>query len=445
MRDAERAGPIPSTDEPPAPSIETGAAKLWRRIMPLLFFCYLGSYVCRINVGFARQPMQSELGFGDAAFGFGAGIFFLGFLALEIPSNALLVRIGARRTFARVIVLWSIASGSMAFIDGTTAFWVLRFALGAAEAGFSAGVLYYMTVWFPGPIRARAIAILTCSSMVGASFAGPISAVIIEQFDQVLGLSGWRWMFLLEAMPSLIMGVIVWRILLDTPSQATWLTDREREAMYGDAVESRESLGPKDHRFVDAFRNRNVYLLAFSYFTMTSGVWLISFWLPTFIAEFGSYSRMQVGFLTALPFVTAGAFMIVLGRSSDRHAERRWHSAVSAAVGGVALLASVHSSNGLVGVLLLSAATAGIFAATPVLLSIPATMLRGPAAAAGLALISMAGGLGGFLSPYITGVLRVWTGSSAAPVAVVTVALWIGAIVLVTSAPKRGTAPAAMS
>jgi MFS family permease len=413
-----------------ASAFESGYAKIWRRTIPILFLVYLASYLNRVNVGFAKMQMQGELGFNDAVYGLAAGLFFVGYLAFEIPSNAWMVRIGARKTFSRIIVLWSIASGAMAFVQGPTSFYVLRFALGAAEAGFSAGVVLYLHYMFPAQMRARAMSMITCSIAFSGALGAPVSGVILDRMHGVSGLSGWQWMFLIEALPSLLLGVIVWLALVDRPSEARWLTSAERGAITAELAREEAKHSSAGRNFADAFRNWRVYVLAFSYFTMYAAGSLISFWLPTFIAELGHYSTIQIGFLTALPYIAAGVFMVVLARSSDRRNERRWHCGLSALGGALALIASVYSGNALLSLLLLSIASGGIFASMPVFWAVPSQILTGAAAAAGIALISVAGGLGGLVGPAVAGALRVTTGSSTAPVLVLSGVLALGVLAL---------------
>ncbi len=407
--------------------------------MPLLFLCYLFSYLNRVNVGFAKPAMQAELGFSDAVYGLAAGMFFIGYIALEIPSNALMVRIGARRTFSRLIILWSLASGAMVLVSGNTSFYLLRLLLGAAEAGFSAGIVLYLTYVFPSGMRARAMTIITSSLALSGALGAPVSGLIIQNFDGVLGWSGWRWMFMLEALPSLVLGLIAMLTLIDRPDQAKWLTDSEKRAVSAHLAAEQGTVGAGEHRFRDAFRDWRVYVLSFTYFSIFAAASMISFWLPTFIADLGNYSAVEVGLLTALPYVAAGISMILLGWSSDRHHERRWHVGLSAGIGGLALVASVSVTNPLVAILLLSVAASGMLAAAPVFWAVPSAMLRGSAAAAGIAVISVFGALGGFVGPALVGMFRTMTGSTTLPVALLVVVVWIGVFALfaVTREPLR--------
>jgi len=406
-----------ATGDNPAvnPSRTSGVyAKVTLRLVPLLFVCYVLSYLDRINVGFAQLQMKSDLGFSDAVYGLGAGIFFIGYFLFEVPSNMLLVRIGARATITRVMVIWGLVSAAMAFVGGPWLFYGLRFLLGVFEAGFFPGIILYFTYWFPGTHRARIIAIFMSGIAVAGVIGGPVSGWIMNDMTGVWGLKGWQWMFILEGLPTCLVGLFVFFYLDDNPSEARWLTAEEKARIQHDLALEQVASGTEHgpNTAWSAFRDSKVYVLAFSYFCFICGVYMISFWLPTLIKEMGVKNPLHIGLLAAIPYGITTVGMIVIGRHSDRTLERRWHCAIPAFLGAAALVGLTYAGgNILLSFVFLSLASLGIITTMPLFWSIPTAYLKGSATPAGIALINSLGLTGGFLSPFILGWIKTATGS----------------------------------
>ncbi|WP_460904977.1 MFS transporter [Paraburkholderia jirisanensis] len=378
------------------------------RLLPFLLCCYLFAYLDRVNVGFAKLQMQTDLGFSDAAYGVGAGIFFIGYVLFELPSNLLLPRIGARRTFSRIMVLWGITSACMLFVHSVTAFYAMRFLLGVFEAGFAPGMIYYLSRWY-GPSRmARAIAIVFLAGPIGGIVGGPLSAWLITAFHGTHGLAGWQWMFLLEGLPCIALGVITLFFLADEPTQARWLSSDDKALLAGETRPERAA----HHSFGTVLRDLRVYRLAFAYFCIICSIYAISFWLPTLIREQGVTDTLQLGWYAAIPYVAAAFGMFFGGRRSDRVGERRFHSALPALAGGAALACTVFTDGQLFATLaLVTFATAMMWIAYTVFWAIPSECMLGSAAAGGIALINTIGLSGGFWGPAVIGWTKTATGS----------------------------------
>lgn len=391
-------------------------SKVTWRIVPLLFVCYVLAYLDRINVGFAQLQMKSDLGFSDAVYGLGAGIFFVGYFLFEVPSNLLLKKIGARKTITRIMVIWGLISASMAFVHEPWAFYLLRFLLGVFEAGFFPGIILYITFWYTGAYRGRIIAIFSSAFAVAGVLGGPISGWIMNDLAGTLGLKGWQWMFILEGLPTLLVGIVVFSYLDDGPAAAKWLTGEERKLISQSLAAESSAAGDIHKQHLTSFRTAltdgRLYVLAFSWFCFICGIYMISFWLPTLIKELGVSSPLHVGLLVSIPFGLSVIGMIAMGIHSDRTLERRWHCALPAFVGALALIGLVFSSgNTATSFVLLCIAAIGINATVPLFWSIPTAYLKGEAAAGGIALVNSLGLIGGFVSPFVLGWIRTSTGS----------------------------------
>lgn len=396
----------------PATAAVDDIAALYRkinwRLLPFLLVCYLFAYLDRVNVGFAKLQMQADLGFSDAAYGVGAGIFFIGYVLFEIPSNLMLPRVGARKTFSRILVLWGITSACMLFVRNVPMFYAMRFLLGVFEAGFAPGMIYYLSCWY-GPQRmARAIALVFLAGPIGGIVGGPVSAWLITSLGGAAGLAGWQWMFLVEGLPCILLGVLAWHLLPDRPADASWLSGTEKrllESKLGGTAEH-------GHSFKAVARDPKIYVLASAYFCIIATIYALSFWLPTFIAAQGVTDTLQLGRYCAVPYIAAAAAMYLMGRRSDRVGERRFHSAVPAAAGGLLLAASVIADGSLfASMLLLTLATSAFWMAYTVFWAMPSEYVKGPAAAGGIALINTIGLSGGFWGPAIIGWTKSATGS----------------------------------
>jgi D-galactonate transporter len=400
--------------EPTAKPTDVYARVTWR-LVPLLFVCYVLSYLDRINVGFAQLQMKSDLGFSDAVYGLGAGIFFLGYFSFEVPSNLMLAKIGARKTITRIMVIWGLVSACMAFVHAPWAFYVLRFFLGVFEAGFFPGIILYFTYWYPGAYRARIIAIFMSGIAVAGALGGPISGWIMNDMAGVWGLKGWQWMFILEGLPTTFLGLFIFFYLDDKPEDAKWLAADEK-ALIRHNLELEQagshSGGHDLQSFLAALKDPKVYVLSFSYFCFIAGTYLISFWLPTLIKEMGYSNPLHIGLLAAIPYSITAAGMIAISAHSDRTLERRWHLALTAFVGALALIGLVYSSGNIVlSFILLTLASLGIITTMPLFWSIPTGYLKGAAAAGGIAFINSLGLTGGFVSPFVLGWIKTSTGS----------------------------------
>ncbi|MER7080193.1 D-galactonate transporter [Saccharopolyspora kobensis] len=398
------------------------------RILPLLILCYTFAYLDRVNIGFAKLHMQADVGISEAVYGLAAGIFFLGYVIFEVPSNLLLAKIGTRKTIFRIMVLWGLTSAAMMFVSDAMTFYVLRFLLGVFEAGFAPGIIFYLTYWFPPARMAAAMGLLMLPGPIGSMLGGPVSSWLITNFEGVAGLHGWQWMFLLEGLPCVALGLVVWKTLADTPEQAKWLSADERELLRRDlAVDGHEG----QHSFRQVLRDPRVYLLAVGYFCLISGLYAVSFWLPTILRENGLTDTVTIGLYSALPYAFAIVLMIVLGRRSDRTGERRLHSSVTALISAAALaVAAFTASDFAVSLIAIVVATACMWGSYTVFWSMPSAYLKGTAAAGGIALINSIGLLGGFVSPTLIGFVKDATGSTVIGLLSMVVLLLVGSIAI---------------
>jgi sugar phosphate permease len=386
--------------------------KVNRRLLPLLLLCYTFAYLDRVNIGFAKLHMQEDIpGLTEAVFGIGAGLFFLAYATLEIPSNLLMHRIGARRTITRIMILWGLTSAAMLFVRDETSFYVLRILLGIFEAGFAPGIILYLTYWFPARRMAAVMGIYMLAGPIGSVLGSGVSAGIIALTDGVAGLAGWQWMFLIQGLPCVLLGYLFWRLMSDRPEEATWLTVEEK-AVVRNAVD-RTRAGHGTHRFTDALREPAVHVMAIAYFGLMCGIYAVSFWLPTILQDNGMESELQIGLVTSIPYLLTIPTMVLLTRSSDRHRERTWHTIVPAlcAAAGLATAAFTATSF-LVSFVALTIAVCAVWGAYTVFWAVPSQQFGGTAAAGGIAFINTVGILGGFVAPTLMGLVREATGST---------------------------------
>jgi len=405
------------------------------RLLPFLLTCYLFAYLDRVNIGFAKLQMQGDLSFSDAAYGVGAGIFFIGYVLFEIPSNLMLPRVGARRTFSRILVLWGITSACMLFVRNVPMFYAMRFLLGVFEAGFAPGMIYYLSCWY-GPQRmARAIAIVFLAGPIGGIVGGPVSAWLMTTLSGTGGLAGWQWMFLIEGLPCVVLGVLTLAFVPNRPADANWLTDNEKRRQSSEIG----ATSAHGHSFLAVARDARVYLLALAYFCIIAAIYAMSFWLPTIVKAQGVNDTVQLGWYTAVPYVAAALGMYYMGRRSDRVGERRFHSAVPALMGGLLLAASVLADGNLAASLaLLTLGTCALWMAYTVFWAMPAEYIKGPAAAGGIALINTIGLSGGFWGPAIIGWAKTATGNLHLGVLVMaSLPVAAALIILVNRLPSR--------
>ena len=428
---------------PTTPGADPRLAPLYRkitwRLLPFLLLCYVFAYLDRINIGFAKLQMQQDIGISDAVYGLGAGIFFLGYVIFEVPSNLLLTRIGARRTISRIMVLWGLTSASMLFVQGEWSFYVLRFMLGVFEAGFAPGMIFYLTYWYSQSRMAGVMAVVMLAGPIGGIVGGPVSAWIMTAFSGAHGLDGWQWMFLLEGLPCVLLGVIAYRYLDDKPAEAKWLSADEKALLAAD-LETRGA--QQKHAFRQVLRDPAIYRMALTYFCLICGIYAVSFWLPTLLKLAGVQDTMEIGLYSAVPYIAAAAFMLWFARSSDRMQERRWHTLVPALLAGVSLcVATAAPTQFALSLTAITLATGFMWASYTVFWAIPSQYLKGEAAAGGIALINSIGLLGGFLSPSIIGWSKEATGTLAGGLYVISALLVAGALLLLVNRPPR-SAPA---
>jgi len=419
--------------------------RVFWRLIPFLFLCYVVAFLDRVNVGFAKLQMAGQLGFSDTVYGFGAGIFFIGYFLFEVPSNLALEKVGAKIWIARIMVTWGIISSCMMLVETEFWFYTLRFLLGAAEAGFFPGVILYLTYWFPSAQRARMTALFMTAVAISNVIGGPVSGAIMQFLDGVNGWQGWQWLFLLEGVPSVLMGLLVLVFLDDNPRKARWLTEDERALVLRHLAEdeaAKATLGLR-HRFTDVFRDGRVWALCAVYLTMMVGFYGVNFWMPSIIQEFGidPHDFLEVGLLSMVPWGAAAVAMVINGTHSDRTGERFWHVILpmlvaSAGLLGLALVGHARMPS----MIALTMITCGLLSAIAVFWSLPAAFMSGTAAAAGIAWINSLGNLGGFFGPDLIGRIRTATDSNEMAFFALSALVLLGALVVVVMWQKTSAA-----
>jgi MFS transporter, ACS family, tartrate transporter len=402
-------------------------AKVRRNLLPFLFVLYVVAYLDRVNVGFAALQMNKALGLSDTIFGFGAGIFFIGYFVFEIPSNLILQRIGARVWISRIMISWGVVAVAMMFTRGARSFYLLRFLLGAAEAGFFPGIIFYLTHWFPSRERARSISLFMIATQMAGVVGGPLSGILLAM-NGVWHLAGWQWLFLAEGIPAAVLGVAAAKYLPDSPEHAWWLNSAERNMLATRLALERESR-ESNRTLLDALGNGNVWLLALLYFAVVFGHYGIALWLPQILKGLGGMSDLRIGLLSAVPFLTAAVVMVIVAKHSDSHEERRWHLALSAFCGAIALAASAIARSPWLSLLTLSVAAAGVSSTAGPFWTLPTGFLDGTAAAGGIALINSNGNLAGFVGPSVVGLIRQGTGSFAGGLLAMALAVMMAGII----------------
>ncbi len=400
------------------------------RLMPFLMLCYLCAYLDRVNVGFAKLQMMNDLALSEAVYGLGAGMFFIGYFLCEVPSNIILHRVGARVWIARIMITWGIISGMFAFVETAWQFYVLRFLLGVAEAGLAPGLLLYLTYWFPSYRRARMTVLWFVAIPLSGMIGGPLSGWIMNSFAGYHGWAGWQWMFVIEAIPTVVVGLMVLGYLKDGVHQATWLNDDEKALVLRELEEDNSQ--KVVHESTGAFiRDRRLWLLAGIYFCVVMGQYAITFWLPTLVRNAGVSDPLHIGLLSSVPYICAIVAMLLMGRSGDKHRERRWHLVIPMIAGAAGLsLAAVMGGNLLLSIMSLCLAAAGILSASSLFWMLPTTLLGGVSAAAGIAAVNSFANLAGFCSPYLIGWITSTTGSSAIGMYLITCVLIFGAFLV---------------
>jgi len=381
------------------------------RLIPYLFVLYIIAFLDRVNVGFAALQMTGDLGFTPEIYGFGAGIFFIGYFLFEVPGTVLVETWSARKWIARIMISWGVIAVGMGFIQNAAQFYWLRFLLGAAEAGFFPGLLVYLSHWFRQEDRAKAVALFMSAVPVATIVGAPISGLLMEL--DWLGHAGWRWLFILEGLPAIVFGVITLFFLTDQPAQAKWLPADEREWLVGElAGERAAKLARGSVSIWQAFKEREVWLLALAYFGMVNGLYGFNFWLPTIVKQLSGLSNLGSILLTAVPYCVGLTAMLLLGWSSDRSGERRWHTAVPMMIAGIGLFCgAMLQHHTIAAIALFCVGAIGIFGHFPSFWSIAYNRHAGVTAAAAIAIVNSFGNLGGFAGPYVIGFINAQTGS----------------------------------
>ncbi|HEV7907360.1 MAG TPA: MFS transporter [Pseudonocardiaceae bacterium] len=401
--------------------------KVALRLVPYLGLLYFINYLDRVNIGFAApNGMAKELQLTSTAFGFASGIFFVGYLLLEVPSNLALHRFGARRWIARIMVTWGVLATATAFVPNGTVLIVLRFLLGVAEAGFFPGIILYLTYWFPASERARVVALFMAAVPISSAIGATLSSLLIQ-------VGSWRAMFLVEGIPALVLSVVTWFFLTDRPADARWLTAQERDWLTAELAAEQARTEAEHHwPLRRALTHPRILALAFIYFGIAYGLYALGFFLPTIVAgfeqQFGTkLSVVERGLVTAIPYVVGAVVMVLWARHGDRTGERTWHVALPMLLGGIAIPIALYLGNPITAMVAVSVCAAGVCAALPTFWALPSSFLTGAAAAGGIALINSLGNISGFAAPYVTGWLRDFTGTQRA-------GLWVVGVCMVTAA-----------
>jgi ACS family tartrate transporter-like MFS transporter len=423
------------------PIEQSALRKVRRRLIPFLFLLYIVAYLDRVNVGFAAIDMNRDLGFSAAVYGLGSGIFFLSYTSLEVPSNLLLVRFGVRVWIARIMFTWGIVSTAMIFVDGAATFYLLRFLLGAAEAGFFPGIIFYLTQWFPGRERARAVGLFMTATALAGVIGAPISSALL-QFDGLFGLKGWQWLFLIEGLPAVLLAPVVLMKMTERPADAAWLTPEEREWLSRQIASEQAETTHAHVTLRDALLSPRLWLISLPYFCIVIAFYGISFWLPQIVQAASGLGAATVVLLSAIPYVAASIGMVLFGVSSDRTGERRWHVAGPCLIGATGFVLTVLAPQTLsVSLFTLSIAAFGIWGTLGPYWTLPTAFLRGTAAAGGIALVNSVGNVGGFVGPILVGRIRDATGGFAAGLLTLAGVLVLAAAIVLSMKLRPETAP----
>jgi MFS transporter, ACS family, tartrate transporter len=411
--------------------------KVRARLVPLMVVIYLVAAIDKVNVSFAGIQMTQALGIGPEVYGLGAGIFFIGYTMFQVPSNLILHRIGARTWMAVILFVWGVISTGMALTQGRASFYIMRFLLGAAEAGVFPGMMMYLTLWFPQSDKARMVASFLVATPLAVLIGSPISGALLE-LDGVFGIGGWRWMFLIEGLPAIVLAFVTYRMLTDQPGQATWLSANERELLSKTLAGEAKVRAAKGRTTVlQALVNPRVILLGVLSFGQLMAMNGLIMWLPLVVKGF-QRSNIAVGFIVAVPYIFAVASMLVWARHSDRTGERVWHVAIAAFVGGSGLLISATANSPVVQLLGVSIGVAGLYSAMPAFWALPTEFLGGAAAAGGLALINTIGNFGGFVGPSIIGYIKALTGHFSWGIAAMAAGAFLAGCLALTQLRSNG-------
>jgi ACS family tartrate transporter-like MFS transporter len=421
-----------------AEGFEAGVVStLTRRLLPFLFLLYIVAYLDRMNVGFAALQMQKQLGFNDVVYGRAAGTFFLGYFLFQVPSNLILERLGARRWIVVLMVTWGIISSSLIFVSTPRSFYILRFCLGLAEAGFFPGIVFYIRNWFPLEARARALAWFMTAQPVSGIIGGPVSGALLGLHARG-GLAGWQWLFLLEGLPAILLGAVAAFFLSDSPETVGWLTNEQRSWLVNTLAQQQPRFGERQAQLFPALTSGNLWLLAIVSFGLNTCGYGVTLWLPTLIHSLSDISNFAIGMLSAIPYVIAAVMMVLVGIHSDRTGERRWHAASFAFLATLALPAAAYSRSVGPMIAAISIAVVSGYCMTVPFWALSTSLLRGTGAAAGIALINAIGNLGGFCGPYLLGLVRASTGNFKGGLLILSAAMALsGCLLLLANSGRR--------
>jgi D-galactonate transporter len=425
---------LTATSEHSAHEVSAVYRKVVWRLLPFLVIAYAINAIDRLNISFAKLRMAEDIALTDAAYGIGAGIFYLGYILFEIPSNMYMQRTGARRTLTRIMLLWGMVTLATAFVTTANQLILARFLLGVAEAGFFPGVILYFTYWFPSALRGRITAVFLMAAIIAGIISGPLAGWIMTHFNGWLGLKEWQVLFVLEGIPAVLLGVFGWFWLVDRPADAHWLNDREKQVIAAGLVG--DSGSAAHARLLEILRYPQVYVAGLVFFCIYSGSNTVSYWMPTMIRSFGVDDLKTIGLLSSLPYIGALLGMYVLGRSSDKHLERRWHVSLTMLVGATCFVAlGFVQGNLILSVTLMSIGAASAMSSVSLFWTIPPALLSPSAAAGGIAVISAIGGLAGVISQVVVGAIKSQTGSLYLAFDVVAVVMIVGALILLIGVP----------
>lgn len=410
---------------------------IWR-IVPFICLAYAINLIDRVNISFAKLRMSEDLLLSDAAYGIGTSIFFIGYLIFEIPSNMYLKKVGTRATLTRIMILWGLATVLMSTVQSSTSFYILRFLVGVAEAGFVPGILLYLTFWFPSEMRGRVTSMFFMAGLASGIINGPLATWIMHTFDGWMGLKDWQALFVLEGIPAVLLGIFTWFWLADSPEKAKWLSEREKQVVKLNLVENVKVEPKSKSDFKQVFLDPRVQLIGFVFLCMYSATNTITYWMPTLIQEFGIKDLSQIGLISSIPFQFAIVIMYLLCKSSDKHLERRWHLAVTMVFGAMSfMLLGVVKGNLILSILVLTIGVSASFSAVTLFWTIPPAYLSTSAAAIGIAWISTLGGLAAVISPTLVGAVKMQTGSIYLAFSVIGALLLLGAFIILVAMPAR--------
>jgi sugar phosphate permease len=425
-----------------APAFEQSVyRKITYRVIPFLFLCYIFAYVDRVNVGFAKLQMQQDLGISDAVYGAGAGIFFIGYFFFEVPCNIALEKVGAKFWLGPIMIMWGIVSACTMLVKTAAGFYTVRFLLGVVESGFFPGVILYLTFWYTSKYRAKMVAAFMTAVPLSGVLGGPVSGWLLDRMTSVGGLRGWQWLYLAEAVPSVVAGFIAMFFLADGPHKAKWLNPDERTLLMKRLAEdetSKRSSGGHHHSLTGAFRSPKVWLLCLVYFGVVMGNYGIGFWLPQIVKDTLRKDPWHIGLLTVIPWGIGAITMVVVGHHSDVTGERRWHVGLAAIAGAAGLAVSaLPGISGVAGLIALTVATAGIVSAASTFWSLPSLFLSGTAASAGIAWINSVGNLGGYVGPFAIGKIHDATHSMTPALLLLSLCCLVSAVTAVVFFKQR--------